>query len=110
METVPAAESRRARGWMTDSEATRMGFVPVRTALSEMVMLEEKVTGGLGPDCEMGGRIECRFVARLLVEDMVGDVGAWLAQLDMVLVLLESTEYRRQVQSSAALKLSAAEQ
>lgn len=48
-----------------------MGFVPVRTAPSEIVMLEEKVTGGLGPDWDMGGRIECRLAEMLAAEDIV---------------------------------------
>jgi hypothetical protein len=52
-----------------------MGFVPVKTAPSEIVMLEEKVTGGLGPDCDIGGRMECRL-AEGLAEAIVVAVNA----------------------------------
>lgn len=71
MEMVPPMESSLARGCITDSELTIMGFVPVKTAPSEIVMLEEKDTGGLGPDWDIGGRMECRLAADGLAEAIV---------------------------------------
>lgn len=70
MVMVPPIESSRARGWITDSELMVMWFVPVKTAPSEIVMLEEKVTGGFGPDCDTGGMIEWRLAAELAEEDI----------------------------------------
>ena len=64
-------DSRRARGCMTDSLRTVMGWEPVRRAESAIIMDEENWMGGLGPAWEIGGRMEWRFEE----EEVVG-VGA----------------------------------
>src|SRR3569833_602772 len=63
MFTGPRLESSRARGCTTLSDEMVMGNMPATRAESAMVMLEEKLTGALGPaDGPAEGIIEWRLL------------------------------------------------
>jgi hypothetical protein len=57
------------------------GFVPLRTASSDIVTDEEKKTGGLGPDGACGGMVEVRFVEEDIVVVVVPNFEVWLAMI-----------------------------
>lgn len=58
---------------MTDSELMDIWFVPVRLAVSAMVMEDEKVTGGLGPDWDGAGWADWRLAVEDILVVMTGD-------------------------------------
>lgn len=66
---LPPRDSRRARGWITDSDAIVIGFEPVRTAESAIVIDDENCTGGFGP-AWIGGNMEWRLEDDIVVVDV----------------------------------------
>lgn len=63
------AEVSFARGWMTVCEPIWIWWVPVREALSAMVMLEEREVGG-----GLAGIVEGRLEDDMFKVDVLSDI------------------------------------